>query len=135
MPASGQLAEQVAELLALGVAQPRGGLVEQQETGPRGQGPGELEQAGLARGQRVGGPGGQVGEADEGEDGVGVGGGVGAVVRPAAADLGCGQDVLADREGAEDLEPLEGPGDAEAGPLVGLEAGHVGAVEGDAGPR
>ena len=70
-------------------------------------------------------------QADQGQDGVGVGRGVGAVVRPAPADLGGGQDVLADREGPEDLEALEGAGDAEAGPLVGLEAGHVGAVEED----
>ena len=129
--ALGQLAEQVAELLALRVAQPRGRLVEQEEARPRGQRPGQLEQAGLPGGQGVGRPAGQRRQPDQGEDGVGVGTGVGPVVRPATADLRGGQDVLTDREGAEDLEPLEGAGDAQPGPLVGLEPGHVGAVEGD----
>ena len=50
----GQLAEQVAQLLALGVVEARGGLVEQEQARPGGQGAGQFEQAGLAGGQRVG---------------------------------------------------------------------------------
>ena len=85
--------------------------------------PGQLEQPGLAGGQRVGrlaGPGASarpaartrvgVDEASEPSRG------------PATTDLGRGQDVLADRQGTEDLEALEGAGDAEAGPLVRLAA-------------
>ena len=69
---------------------------------------------------------------DQGQDAVGVGGGVGAVAGPAAADLGGGEHVLADRQRAEDLEALERAGDAEPGALVRLQRGHVGAVEADA---
>ena len=107
----------------------RGGLVEQEQARPGGERPGQLEQAGLARRQRVGGAVGQVRQPDQRQDAVGVGGGVGAVARPAAPDLGGGEHVLAHRQRAEDLEALEGAGDPEPGPLVRLEPVHVGAVE------
>ena len=51
MPASASWHEQVAQLLALGVAQARRRLVEQEQAGPGGQGPGELEQPGLPVGR------------------------------------------------------------------------------------
>ncbi len=130
-PGLGQLAEQVAQLLALGVVEAGGGLVEQEQARPGGQGAGQLEQAGLAGGERVGRPVGQVGQPDQGQHAVGVGRGVGAVPGPAPADLCGGQDVLPDRQRAEDLEPLERAGDAQSGALMRLEPGHVGVVEGD----
>ena len=132
IPASASWHQEVAQLVALGVVRPGGGLVEQEEAGPGGQGAGQLEQPGLAGGQGVGRlrrPGAQ---SDQGQDCVGHRRGVGTIAGPAAADLGRGQDVLAHGEGAEDLEALEGAGDPEAGPLVRLEPGQVRAVEEDA---
>ena len=60
MPAPASWHEQVAELLALGVVEPGRRLVEEEQAGPGGQGAGQLEQPGLAGGQRVGRPVGQM---------------------------------------------------------------------------
>ena len=115
-----------AKALGLGLVEARGRLVEQQHPGPGGQRPGQLDEAGQAGGQRVGPlrrrrrveadpveharrpP--SAGRAERSR-----------VQRP--AELGGGEHVLADGERAEHLEPLEGAGDAEPRPLVGLEPG------------
>ena len=127
-----QLHQEIAELVALAVIEPGRGFVEQEQSGPGGQAAGQLEQPGLPGGQRVGRLLGQVRESDLRQGVVSHRRGVRTIARPTPTDLGRGEDVLADRQGAEDLEALEGAGDPEAGPLVRLDPGHVGPVEEDA---
>ncbi len=118
----GQPVEDRREAVGLLLVETRCRLVEQQHRGPAGQGPGELQQPGVAGGQRVGPLVGLRRETDTGQQFVGD-------VRRTTVDvthqLGGGEDVVAHGERAEQLQALEGAGHPEAGPLVGGHAGDV----------
>ena len=105
--------------------------------GQVGQGPAQLDQAGPAGGQAVDPVLGHVAQPEALDELVGhllrraV---VGPRPRPGPTgpgptDLGSRQDVLPHRQQGEDLEALEGAGQAPAGPLVGRQLGDVLTVE------
>ena len=129
--------DQVGQDLGLAHVQACGGLVEQQQPGPRSQGPGQLQQALLAKGQVARLVLGQLEQAHEVEhlqrlvlDGLFHGpGGAGAQQavpgRNAQPGVAAGHDVLQKRHVGEYLQVLEGAHQAQAAALVGLGAGDV----------
>ena len=128
-PVGGEAPQQHRHVLGLVLGEARGGLVEQEHLGVEGEGPGQLDEAGRAGGQRAHHEVGDVGDADPLEHLVGHRTGVELRLVPGPALLGGDQHVLPGREAAEGLQLLEGAGDAQAGPAVRALAGDVGALE------
>ena len=121
MPSWASSSSSCGEALGLGVVEARCRLVEQEHLRPGRQRPPQLDEAGQARGHGVDPLVGDGSDADSVDEAFGLGRGVDRLVLgPAPADLGRGEDVVARRERAEDLESLEGAGDAELGPVVRL---------------
>ena len=135
MPSPASSRSRSAKAVGLGVVEAGRRLVEQQHPGPGGERPAELDEAGEAGGHGVD-P--VVGDARmptrSRTPRPRAAGRPGRRRRPRAVDLGGGEDVLARGQRAEDLEALEGAGDAAAGPLVRRQAVDVLAVEEHAGP-
>ena len=121
---AGQVDEDAPELDRLLLVEPRAGLVHQQHRRARGQGPAQLDEAGQTGGQQVGGLVGDVRQPDMGQDHVrfdaraGAGG-------TSTSRLRRHLHVLPSRQGPEELEALEGAGDAESGPVMRRQAGDV----------
>jgi hypothetical protein len=127
-----------AEPLALALAETGGGLVEQQQPGPGGDGPGELDHPLVLQRQRGGVPAAQRGHAQAGQ---GLFGLLPGLSELAAEQTGCDAGPVRGQAGdrhvvqhgaaADQVHRLEGPADTEAEALLRRQPGHVGAVEQD----
>ncbi len=134
-----QRRHRLQDLVALVLGDAGGGLVEEEHVGPAGDGERDLEQALLAVRQVAGALVHHVGQVEAAEDldDLGGDGGIGACQAP---PIVAGAHALGDREPhrlersevEEQLVDLEGAREPAPHPLIGLERGHVGAIEQDA---
>ncbi len=124
----GQVHEHAPELDGLLLVEARARFVDEEHRRTGGQGPTELDEPGQAGGKQVGGLVGHVRQTHMGQDDVGFGARR-APRRAPAPRLGRHLYVLACRQGPEELESLEGAGDAESRPPVRGDGGDVLAAE------
>ena len=115
-PLVGQLTQETGELLGLAVILTRRGLVEEQHRRLAGEGTPQLHQPARSGRQRRDPDIGNRSEADAGDNGFGALGGIVGIARPLPVDVGRDPDVLAHGEHREQLEALEGAGQAAARP-------------------
>ena len=123
--------DHLLEAFGLHRVQARGGLVQEQQAGGRGQGPGDFQQPFQAQGQDRRGLPGPVGQPHElqglhglGADVLFLGPGPGKLQGPgqepgAAQAVAAHHDVFQDRHVVEELHQLEGAGDPPPGDAVG----------------
>ena len=115
--------------------EPRTGLVEEEHRGRGGQGAGHLDEAGQPGGEGVGRLVGDVEDPDPCQLVVRLLGRRPPARELVLLDLGGHLHVLACGQGAEQLEALEGPAQAQARPHVWLDPGHVMRTQAHASPR
>ena len=131
MPSARELLEQRAELRGLGLVLTRRRFVEEQHLGLRRERPAELHEPALAGRQRVDALVGDRAQPDPVDDRLDDLGRVVLVLRASPCRMSAATRMFSrTREQAEELEPLERPGQPEPGPLRGAELGDVPPVRG-----